>query len=80
MSDINGTTYAPKLDKAMQEAMQSWFNKLSKPELLQFLLDREDLTADMIRDMLRHEKVVLGFGLQYDVTSDKAAADFGTCV
>lgn len=77
MSDINGTSYAPKLDKAMQESMNAWFNKLSKPELLQFLMDREDVTADHLRDMLKHEKVVLGFGLQYSVAEDKARADFG---
>lgn len=77
MDVINGTTYAAKLDKAMQESMQGWFSKLSKPEILQFLMDREDITADVLREMLKHEKVVLGFGLQYSVAEDKAKADFG---
>lgn len=77
MDGINGTSYAPKLDKAMQEATNGWFYKLSKAELLQFLMDREDITADKIREMLKHEKVVLGFGLQYSVAEDKAVADFG---
>lgn len=77
MADVNGTTYAPKLDKAMQDATQTWFDKMTKPELLQFIMDREDVTADMIRDMLKHEKVVLGFGVQYAVAEGKAQADFG---
>lgn len=77
MADINGTSYAPKLDKTMQEAMNGWFSKLSKAEILQFLMDRDDITADALRDMLKHEQVVLGFGLQYSVAEDKAVADFG---
>lgn len=77
MAAENGSTYAPKLDEAMRKATTEWFDKLSKPELLQFLADRDDLTADMIRDMLKHEQVVLGFGIQYDLAGGKAQADFG---
>lgn len=77
MANENGSSYAPKLDESLKQAVGQWFDKLSKAELLQFLHDREDLTADMIRDMLRHEQVVLGFGLQYFVNDNKAQADFG---
>lgn len=72
-----GSTYTAKLDEAMKQATESWFKGLTKTELLQFIQDRPDLSADDIRGMLEREGVVLGFGIQYDVAANTALADFG---
>ena len=72
-----GSSYTAKLDESMKKATETWFKNLSKVELLQFMQDRPDLTADAIRGMLEREHVVFGFGIQYDVANNTAVADFG---
>ncbi len=73
----SGSTYSSKLDDAMKKATDSWFNSLTKVELLQFLQDRNDITVDDLRNMLKHENVTLGFGVQFTVADGNAIADFG---
>ena len=73
----NGSTYASKLDESMKQATSKWFDGLTKVELLQFLQDRPDISADDLRGMLRRENVTLGFGVQFTVADGNAAADFG---
>lgn len=72
-----GVNYASKLDDIITQSATKWFDSLSKQELLQFLNDRDDITADALREMLKHENAVLGFGIQFDVANGKASADFG---
>ena len=73
----NGNTYATKLDEAMKKSTSAWFDGLTKVELLQFLQDRPDISADDLRGMLRRENVTLGFGVQFTVSDGNAVADFG---
>lgn len=73
----NGNSYATKLDEFMKKSASAWFEGLSKVELLQFLQDRPDISADDLRGMLKRENVTLGFGVQFTLADGNAVADFG---
>ena len=68
--------YSQKLDAALTRATSEWFTDLSKAELLQFMSDRPQITADVIRGMLASHHVVLGFGVQFESETKDATAQF----
>lgn len=76
MQTQNEENYAPKMDKTLSQAINSWWAGLSKHDLLQYLDEQPTITADQIREMLAHESCVLSFGVQYDLAGAKAITAF----
>lgn len=64
------------LEETLRKGLGEWFQNLSKEQLLKFLADRKDITADTIRKMMANSSMALLFGTSYDTASGDAAADF----
>lgn len=71
-------TYATKMDSALTEAVKAWWEGLSKEDLLQFMQEQSDITADHIRAMLSNEQCNMIFGVAFSLATLDAAADFHT--
>lgn len=74
----DGSGYAHKMDNAVTNAMQNWWKSLSKEELLAYLADQPNVTADNIRDMIRNMNSVLAFDIRFSTASEDAVTDFHT--
>lgn len=72
----NNSGYAPKMDKTFTSAVKSWWESLTKEELLDYLRDQPAMTADVIRNMLANEQCVLAFGVKFSTSSQDAITDF----
>lgn len=72
----NVNEYATKLDKGFTQAVEAWWNGLSKHEVLTYLDEQPTITADQIREMLANENCTLSFGVQFSVASKEAYTDF----
>lgn len=74
--NTDGSGYAQKMDNAVTNAMQSWWKSLSKEELLAYLAEQPNVTADNIRDMIRNMNTVLAFDIRFSTASEDAVTDF----
>lgn len=72
----NGAGYAPKMDKTLTDAVSGWWNGLSKEELLTYILNQPDISADHIRHMLANEDCTLEFGIKFSAATCDAVTDF----
>lgn len=72
----NGGGYAPKMDTAVTKAISDWWNNLSKEELLAYLAEQPQVTADNIRNMLANEDCTLAFGMTFSAATCQAVTDF----
>lgn len=72
----NGSGYAPKMDNNMTNTITEWWNNLSKEELLNYLLNQPNITAEHIRHMLANEDCTLTFGISFSVNTCEAVTDF----
>ena len=68
--------YAEKMNALATKAMQDWWNNLSKEQLLQYLADQPNLTADNIRQMLSSMNTVLAFDIKLSLNTMEAKTDF----
>ena len=71
-----GAGYAEKLDKVLTSGVTNWYNNLSKQELLDFMKDRPDITADAIRSMMANSNIALGFATQFNTVTKSATSQF----
>lgn len=74
----NSPDYATKMDKTLTEAVQAWWKGLSKEDLLNYMYEMPDITADHIRSMLSNEQCNLLFGVAFSLATLDAQADFHT--
>lgn len=72
----NGGGYAPKMDNSLTKTIADWWNCLTKEELLTYLLNQPDITADHIRHMLANEDCTLAFGVKFSAATCDAVTDF----
>lgn len=69
-------SYATKMDDAATAAIKSWWEGLTKEELLSYLLDQPTITADNIRSMLANEECKLEFGMAFSTATMNAITAF----
>lgn len=69
------STYSQKLNEALTAQLTAWWEGLSKEELLAYLAEQEDLTADGIREMLAAVNVNLDFGVDFSLANKTATVD-----
>lgn len=74
----NAADYATKMDNTLTDAVQAWWKGLSKKDLLHYISEQPDITADHIRNMLANEQCNLLFGVAFSLATLDAAADFNT--
>ena len=72
----NGGGYAPKMDQALTKAVSDWWNSLDKNEILDYLRDQPDVTADILRNMLANENCKLSFGISFSAATHQSVTDF----
>lgn len=72
----NSGGYAPKMDNSLSDAIKNWWCSLSKNEILDYLRDQPDVTADALRNMLSNENCALAFGVQFSASTMDAVTDF----
>lgn len=72
----NGGGYAPKMDNALTKAIADWWQGLSKDEILEYLREQPDVTADILRNMLANENCKLSFGVSFSAATHQSVADF----
>lgn len=75
---MNGETYTNKMNDIMTEAATKWWKGLSKDEILAYLADQPDITADVLREILSNNSCVLQFGVKFDVANLGAQAAFSS--
>lgn len=76
--NTDGSGYAQKMDSAVTNAVQNWWKSLSKEELLAYIAEQPNVTADNIRDMIRNMNTVLAFDIRFSTASEDAVTDFHT--
>lgn len=83
MANINnqfgsGDGYMKKMDAGLSGAISTWWNGLSKEEILDYLRDQPQVTADSLREMLANMNCALAFGVTFSTTTKGAITDFYT--
>lgn len=72
----NSGGYAPKMDKVLTDAVQNWWKNLTKEEILMYLAEQPDITADILRNMLANEQCTMLMGVAFSMATLDAVADF----
>lgn len=72
----NGGGYAPKMDAVLTKAVEEWWNGLTKDELLEYLREQPNVTADNLRNMLANENCKLAFGISFSAATLQSVTDF----
>lgn len=75
MVEPKNTTYESKLDQVLQQGMREWWNSLSKEELLTYIMEQPQITADFIRQMLSNENCLMGFGVKFHMATNEVKAN-----
>lgn len=75
-TSLSGEGYAPKMDMGMSECIAQWWKGLSKAELLNYIAEQPNITADDIRRILANESTVLEFGVQFATNTGDAVTNF----
>lgn len=82
MSNFNvtpdGQDYATKMDQALRDMVNDWWQKLTKEEILTYLLEQPSITADHLRNMLANEQCEMKFEVNYSINERNATANFHT--
>lgn len=76
MSNNDDVKYSEKMDVSATEQFRGWWESLTKQELLAYLADSPEVTADTIRDFFKNSGVVLSFSVSFDSVSKQAHATF----
>ncbi len=76
MVEAKNAGYVSKLDQSLANTMREWWEGLSKEDLLTYIAEQPQITADFIRQMLANENIVMGIGVKFHMTSKEAISDF----
>lgn len=68
--------YTTAINAVASEAINNWWQNLSKEDLLSFLRDNPYVTADTLRTMVRASGVQLSFSVAFDTTADSSSVCF----
>lgn len=74
--NITGSGYAEKMNNIASQALAEWWKSLSKEEILKYLSDQPQITADVLRQLIGNSNSVLSFDLRFDSASNQAVTDF----
>ncbi len=69
-------SYTKKMDEMMTEATAKWWDSLTKEEILAYLQDSPEITADVLRMMLSNEQAALSIGSTFDTVTKRATSSF----
>lgn len=72
----NGTSYGPKMDNCVSQAIKEWWKGLSKDEILAYLGEQPDVTADALREMLGGTNAILAFDVRFSASANEAVVNF----
>ena len=72
----NGTSYGPKMDTVLSQSIRDWWKGLSKEEVLAYLAEQPDVTADVLRSMLAGMNTILAFDVRFSASANEASVDF----
>lgn len=75
MVKTENSSYESKLDQIMAQSMQTWWESLSKEELLTYMMEQPQITADFIRQMMANENCVMGIGVKFSMNAKDAKAN-----
>ena len=70
--------YQKNLDQALTQVMDEWWSNLSKSDILEFIADLEDVSADMLRDILKVANADIAFKQQFSIPQLSSCAIFNT--
>lgn len=68
--------YAEKMNAGATEQLCNWWENLTKTELLAYLADSPEVTADTIRDFFKNSNTTLSLSLSFDIVAKEAHATF----
>ena len=68
--------YTSKMNEVLTEAMSKWWNTLTKEELLAYIADSPQITADVLRTILYNEELKLSVNAMFDTTTQNSMASF----
>ena len=72
----NNVQYAEKMNAGATEHLRNWWDNLTKTELLAYLADSPEVTADTLRNFFKNSGTTLTLSLSFDVASKEASATF----
>lgn len=75
-NNATNENYQQRLDRQISTLIDQWWNNLSKDDLLEFLRDNKNITADMLRALFKEQNVVLYSDLAFSTRTNKAQVDF----
>lgn len=70
--------YAQQMNECLSAAMKSWWESLTKEDLLQYLAEQPHVTADYLRTMLANEQTAMAIGAVFSFNGKTATANFHT--
>ena len=73
---MNG--YAEKMNAIASEALTTWWENLTKEDILSYLADQPTITADVLRELIRNSDSVLAFDIRFSSEQNTAFTDFHT--
>ena len=69
-------SYTSKINANLTQALTSWWNNLSKEEILEYLKNQPSVTADSLRKLFADTNTQLVFSTSFETNSSSASADF----
>lgn len=70
--------YTTPINAMLRETMNQWWENLTKEQILAYLAEQPDITADHLRQILANEDFVMSFGVSFATSSHHAEVDFRT--
>lgn len=72
----SGEAYSPKMIEAISNPVVDWWNNLTKEQILAFLAEQPNVTADFLRQILANAECELSFNVTFSTSSNKVNASF----
>ena len=67
--------FQEKLNKQVNDALDQWWNSMSKDELLDYIKSQPQIDADYLRTMLKNEGIQIQFGTTYNAAEKTASTE-----
>lgn len=68
--------YEAKMNAGATEQLCNWWDNLTKTELLAYLADSPEVTADTLREFFKNSNTTLSISLSFDIVTKEARATF----
>ncbi len=73
---MNEPNYVASMNGGLTTSVNDWWEGLSKDNLLAFLQDNPEVSADMLRAMIAYANVTLTFNVTFNSTEKKSSVEF----